>query len=83
MQPTGESWWGRRRDETLKALRHLPPGAAVSEPDDPEAASLLPGLMALPDEADPRVWLMAEHRRLTARAAQSGTGLSIWRGDRR
>jgi hypothetical protein len=69
MATADETWRARRRDARLTALRQLPPGAAVSEPGDPEAALLLHGLMALSDEADPSAWLMAEHPALTVRAA--------------
>lgn len=69
MRTASEPWPQHRREATLKALRHLPSAAVVSEPEDPEAAPLLQGLMDLPDEADPSAWLIAEHRRLTARVA--------------
>lgn len=64
-----EPWWKRRQDARLRALRQLSPGAVAGEPDDPEATSLLRGLMTQPGDADLPEWLTAEHRRLTARVA--------------
>jgi hypothetical protein len=56
----------------LRALRHLPPCARIDEPEDPEAASLLPGLRALPAESEPETWLLENHGRTCARIALRG-----------
>jgi hypothetical protein len=61
-----------RKAERLRALRHLPPGARIDEPEDPEVASLLAGLRALPAESEPETWLLDRHGRTCARIALRG-----------
>lgn len=56
----------RRWHEQLLTMRHLPPGTKLPQPRDPEERELLNTLLALPDDAAPLRWLMAERGSVVA-----------------
>ncbi len=53
----------------LRAMRYLPPQTYLPRPATAEERQLLDDLVALPDDADPLLWLRQERGTLTARIA--------------